>query len=163
MDRPSASSLSPQWCKAVASVRAELAAQNRGDVLARARQPNDVHMIATLEAAPQQRRLRHPPSPQRRNAKRLAKRRHAHAGLQLDLIKCLVGGLRHHQRQARATLVAAVPDLALLIAQRLRAQNGRLPSISPRAIASSSLSSALARRRPGPDARPSWIRSRSRF
>jgi len=62
-----------------------------------------------------------------------------------------------------ATLLAAVPDLALLIAQRLRAQDGRLQSISPRAIASSSFSSALVRRRPGPDASPSSMRSRSRF
>ena len=83
--------------------------------------------------------------------------------VEFDPVKRSVGGLGHLHSHVAATLLAVVPELALLVAQRLRAQLRRLQSISPRAIASSSLSSAFVRRRPGPDASPSSMRSRSRL
>jgi hypothetical protein len=64
-------------------------------------------------------------------------------------VKRGVGGVGQLHSHAGAALLAVVADFALLVAQRLRAQNSWLQSISPRATASSSFSSALVRRRPG--------------
>ena len=45
------------------SVRGELVAQDSRHVLAFAQQPGHIQVVAALEVAPQQRKLRRPPSP----------------------------------------------------------------------------------------------------
>ncbi|MFN7753882.1 MAG: hypothetical protein ACK5TE_16605, partial [Pseudomonadota bacterium] len=121
-------------------------AEQRGDILLLARQPDDIHVVSPLDVAPEQRELRHSPCPKRLYVQEPSERRRADDRFELDRIERSVGRVHRH---ADATVLAGVPGLALLIAQRLEAQNRRIQSISPRAIDSSSFSSALVRRRPG--------------
>ena len=145
------------------SVRRKPIAQDRRDVLALAKQPNDIQMVSAFEVAPQQRELCDPPRSKPRNVDALSEHRRTNARVKFDLVERGVGCLDHSYSHTVATLLAGVTDFALLVVQCLRAQYNRLQSISPRAMANSSFSSALVRRRPGPDASPSSMRSRSRF
>ena len=145
------------------SLGGELVAQDRRKVLPLAQQPDHIQRVSAFEVAPEQRELCNPPGPKPWNAEAPSERRRADARVEFDLVKRGVRCPGHRHRHAAATLFAVIPDLALLVAQRLRAKNRRLQSISPRAIATSSFSSALVRRQQGPDASPSSMRSRSRF
>lgn len=57
------------------SVQGELFAQDRGDVLTLAQQPDHIEMVFAFEVAPQQRELRHLPGAKPRNTEQLAERR----------------------------------------------------------------------------------------
>jgi hypothetical protein len=77
------------WAAAtrVLSVRCELIAQDRGQVLALAQQPDHIQVVSAFEAAPQQRELCDLPSPKPWNARELSERRRANARLEFDLVK----------------------------------------------------------------------------
>lgn len=68
----SSSSVPAPAATLVPSVRGELVAQDRGDVLALAQQPDHIKVVSAFEVAPEQRKLRHPPGPKPRNAEKLA-------------------------------------------------------------------------------------------
>jgi len=71
VDRSSNSSPTP----AATRVRGKLIAQDRGDVLALAQQPDHPDVVSAFEVAPEQRELCDPPSPKPWNAKELSERR----------------------------------------------------------------------------------------
>lgn len=102
-----------------------------------------VQMVPALDVAPLKRERPDPPGPQPWGVQQLTEPGRTHARFEFKPVERFVRSLGYRRRQAGATLLAVEPDLALLVVQRLRAQNCRLQSISPRAIASRSFSSAL--------------------
>ncbi len=83
--------------------------------------------------------------------------------LEFELIQRGAGCSNKTDSDLAPSFLSVVPDLNLPVTPGLRAKNRWLQSISPRATATSSSSSALVRGRPGPDASPSSIKSRRRF